>query len=85
MYAEDLAEKMQAVLNRRQRQTVNPAGANSDTLVDSAVTVHRIHTDYEEGWKHTPLSELYTHYEGLQFNSADIDTNICASLWWFSG
>jgi len=32
------------------KQTNEPATSSSDTLVDSAVTVHRIHIDYEGEW-----------------------------------
>jgi len=38
-----LAEKMQAAPNRPQKQTVDPATSNSNTLIDSAVTVNLIH------------------------------------------
>jgi len=32
------------------KQTVHPAASSSDTIVDSALTVYPIHTDYEEEW-----------------------------------
>jgi len=41
---------MQAIPKRPLKQTVDPAAANSDTLVDSAVTVYPIYIDYEEEW-----------------------------------
>ena len=44
-------------------QTVNPAASNSDTLVDSAVTVYLIYIDYEEDRRQRkPLLESNTAY-----------------------
>jgi len=47
------------------KQTVDPAAAKNDSLVDSAVTFHAIHVHYEEEWwQHTPL-ESTTNCERL--------------------
>jgi len=42
---EDPVEKMLAAPNRPQKQTVDPATSNSETLVDSAVTVYQVNVD----------------------------------------
>jgi len=42
---EDPVEKMLAAPNRPQKQTVDPATSNSETLVDSAVTVYQVNID----------------------------------------
>jgi len=41
----DPVERIQAVPNRLQKQTVDPAAYNNDTLVDSAVADFPIHID----------------------------------------
>jgi len=43
-----LVKKTQATPNLLQRQKVDPAASNSDTLVDLAVTFYPVHTDCEE-------------------------------------
>ena len=46
----------------RQKQTVDPAAPNRDTLVDSAVTVYSIHVHCEEEWwQHTPAVWIFAH------------------------
>jgi len=46
-------------------QTVDPAAAKDDSLVDSAATFHAIHVHYEEEWwQQTPL-ESTTNCERL--------------------
>ena len=47
MYVEDPVQKVTAP-NYPQKQTVDPAASDSDTLKDSAVTACTIHVDYEE-------------------------------------
>jgi len=49
VHVEDPADKTQAVPNRL-KQTGDPAAASSDALVDSAVTIHPIHIDYDVEW-----------------------------------
>jgi len=39
MYAEGAVQRMQAATNYPQKQTLDPAVSNSDTLFDSVVTV----------------------------------------------
>jgi len=48
------------------KQIVDPVVFNSDTFVDSAVTVYPIYIDYEDECRqHTPSSQSNSHCERL--------------------
>ena len=71
--------KQQQIVSRE--QTVDPAAPDSNTLVDSAMTVYPIHIDYEDGWwQHTPWSEAYANGEQLWLNSAHTDIKLWAGI-----
>ena len=43
----------------------DPAAPNSDTLIESSVTINAIHAHYEEEWwQHTRLSDSNIHTNG---------------------
>jgi len=61
-----LFRRYQQYLIIRKKQMIDPAAFNSNTLVDSAVTVYPIHVDCEEEWwQRTPLSKSNTRGERL--------------------
>jgi len=52
MHVEDSVQRMQILQFQidRQKQTIDPANSNSDTLVDSGTAVYPIHIDSEGKW-----------------------------------
>ena len=88
MHVEDSVQRMQILQFQidRQKQTIDPANSNSDTLVDSGTAVYPIHIDSEgKWWQRTPLPVSNNHGERLWFYSADTDAHLWAGMQWLDG